>query len=331
MSHKRPTERSRARTVFTSRRALVLGCALGALAACSRSERASQQSASTESASTESASAAAAAPSGDSSGGAAAPVESTGSTGAVTSAPTDSSAAPAATPAHGAPTADSARTATGEKGKTAAASSTPRAVSKAAQATSSTSATKPRSGEARSAATTQPAPGTSQNTVAAGTDTARTASASNAAATDSTQSSKSAPSAGTPASASSDTAGLCETINGPKGVQPQKPGADPLLVSQSEYDGWKMFAVYCYRCHGEDAMGGGVGPNLRHSVGPEGTVNHACFVYTVTNGRPAKGMPTWKVLLDQEQIENIWHYLQARSSGRLIPGRPHTAAAKSGE
>ena len=41
---------------------------------------------------------------------------------------------------------------------------------------------------------------------------------------------------------------------------------DHLLVSPQEYEGWKMFSVYCYRCHGVDAMGGGIAPNLRHSV-----------------------------------------------------------------
>jgi mono/diheme cytochrome c family protein len=135
----------------------------------------------------------------------------------------------------------------------------------------------------------------------------------------------------TAAAAPKDTSGLCQTINGANGAQPQKPGADPLAVDQAEYDGWKMFHVYCYRCHGEDAMGSNFAPNLRHSVGPEGTVNHACFIYTVTNGRLEKGMPTWKALLDPTQMENIWHYLQARSSGRLAPGRPHLAGAgKSG-
>ena len=29
---------------------------------------------------------------------------------------------------------------------------------------------------------------------------------------------------------------------------------DSLLVSDSIYQGWKWWHVYCYRCHGEDAM-----------------------------------------------------------------------------
>ncbi|MEO8881656.1 MAG: cytochrome c [Gemmatimonadaceae bacterium] len=103
-------------------------------------------------------------------------------------------------------------------------------------------------------------------------------------------------------------------------------GADHLAVSPQEYEGWKMFAVYCYRCHGVDAMGGGIAPNLRHSVSSEGNVTHDVFVTTVTYGRTALGMPTWRALLSPEQIEDLWLYVNARSSGRLYPGRPHMAS-----
>jgi cytochrome c len=87
-----------------------------------------------------------------------------------------------------------------------------------------------------------------------------------------------------------------------------------------------MFSVYCYRCHGVDAMGGGIAPNLRHSVSSEGSVTHEVFIQTVTNGRLDKGMPSWKALLSPEQMEDLWQYINARSSGRLAPGRPHMAS-----
>ena len=101
---------------------------------------------------------------------------------------------------------------------------------------------------------------------------------------------------------------------------------DHLLVSPAEYEGWKMFSVYCYRCHGVDAMGGGIAPNLRHSVSSEGSVTHEVFITTVTNGRLDKGMPTWKALLSPAQMEDLWAYINARSSNRLYAGRPHMAA-----
>jgi mono/diheme cytochrome c family protein len=100
---------------------------------------------------------------------------------------------------------------------------------------------------------------------------------------------------------------------------------DHLTASPAAYQGWKTFHVYCYRCHGVDAMGSDLAPNLRHSVGPEGSVTHEVFVTTVKEGRLPKGMPSWKALLDDQQIENLWAYLRARSSGELAPGRPRQA------
>jgi mono/diheme cytochrome c family protein len=98
---------------------------------------------------------------------------------------------------------------------------------------------------------------------------------------------------------------------------------DHLAVNAVVYQGWKMFEVYCTRCHGEDAVGSSFAPALKRSVGPSGTIDHVTFFQTVTHGRPAKGMPTWGNLLSPEQKEDIWNYLRARAVGGLAPGRPH--------
>ena len=111
----------------------------------------------------------------------------------------------------------------------------------------------------------------------------------------------------------------------PAAQQAAAPQDDHLTASPAAYQGWKTFHVYCYRCHGTDAMGSDLAPNLRHSVGPEGSVTHEVFVTTVKEGRLPKGMPSWKALLSDEQIENVWAYLKARSSGQLAPGRPRQA------
>jgi mono/diheme cytochrome c family protein len=108
-----------------------------------------------------------------------------------------------------------------------------------------------------------------------------------------------------------------------------RPGGDKLAVTASEYDGWKMFHVYCYRCHGVDAMGSDLAPNLRHSVGPQGGVSESCFFQTVWHGRPDKGMPTWSTLLDSAQVRDLYHYVLARSMGGLAPGRPHESGSAS--
>ena len=147
----------------------------------------------------------------------------------------------------------------------------------------------------------------------AGTASSNTSSTS---ATTSTSSPSASTSADTGQKTAADTSKKTASAGG---------AVDHLLVSPQEYEGWKMFSVYCYRCHGVDAMGGGIAPNLRHSVSSEGSVTHEVFVQTVTNGRLDKGMPTWKALLSPEQIEDLWLYINARSSGRLAPGRPHMA------
>jgi mono/diheme cytochrome c family protein len=101
---------------------------------------------------------------------------------------------------------------------------------------------------------------------------------------------------------------------------------DSLLVPDSIYQGWKWFHVYCFRCHGEDAVGGvnPSAPDLRWALNPVGgSFPRDSFVYTALNGRPAKGMPSWKVLLDTSAIYQLYAYVKARSDGWLKAGHPH--------
>jgi len=101
---------------------------------------------------------------------------------------------------------------------------------------------------------------------------------------------------------------------------------DSLLVPDSVYQGWKWFAVYCFRCHGEDAMNPILpnAPDLRWAVSPTGAnFPRDSFVHTALNGRLDKGMPSWKALLDTAAINELYLYVKARSDGWLKPGRPH--------
>lgn len=110
---------------------------------------------------------------------------------------------------------------------------------------------------------------------------------------------------------------------------PADSGPDSLLVSDSVYQGWKWWHVYCYRCHGEDAIGGvnPLAPDLRWALSPTGAnFPRDSFVYTALNGRLAKGMPAWKELLDTSAIQELYQYVRARSDGWLKPGRPHRAS-----
>lgn len=119
---------------------------------------------------------------------------------------------------------------------------------------------------------------------------------------------------------------LCVAAPRDAAAQGQSAGRDSLLASEDEYQGWKWFHVYCYRCHGTDAFGGQLAPDLRHAVSSDGSVTAELFLVTTRDGRPEKGMPAWSQLLDARQIQQLYAYLKARSDGRLAAGRPHREA-----
>jgi hypothetical protein len=108
---------------------------------------------------------------------------------------------------------------------------------------------------------------------------------------------------------------------------------DPHFETQDElygriYNGWKWFHVYCFRCHGVDAAGSDIAPNLRESIK---AIPYPEFHNLVREGRPARGMQSWKALLDNKQITDIFYYVQARSDRVLTPGRPDEVGKGGGE
>lgn len=118
-------------------------------------------------------------------------------------------------------------------------------------------------------------------------------------------------------------------LRGGRGARPIRPAPAPdsLEASEAEYQGWKTFHVYCYRCHGTDALGSDLAPNLRQSVSEQGSVTKDVFMTTVKEGRVPKGMPGWKTVLSDEQVEQLYAYVKARSDKRLAAGRPHRKAS----
>ena len=95
-------------------------------------------------------------------------------------------------------------------------------------------------------------------------------------------------------------------------------------VSSAVYEGWKQFALYCARCHGDFGVGTSFAPALIESVKPTGTIPTAeLFIQTVCAGRLDKGMPAWCALgLDISAMQAIHVYLLERASGKLGVGRP---------
>jgi mono/diheme cytochrome c family protein len=107
---------------------------------------------------------------------------------------------------------------------------------------------------------------------------------------------------------------------------------DKLLVTETEYQGWRYYSVYCERCHAPDAVGTADAPDLRYSVSPEGGVTIDSFRVIVRKGtenrEEKKVMKGFEDLLDDQRIEQVYAYIKARSEERLAPGRPHRAAGQ---
>ena len=111
---------------------------------------------------------------------------------------------------------------------------------------------------------------------------------------------------------------LATLVGGSRGV-PESQAQETAQVSEVVMNGWRWFHVYCFRCHGVDAVGSSIAPNLRESIK---ALPHDEFIRIIREGRPEKGMQAWNVLLDASQMEDIYQYVMERTTGRLKPGRP---------
>jgi mono/diheme cytochrome c family protein len=107
------------------------------------------------------------------------------------------------------------------------------------------------------------------------------------------------------------------TPNRPLASQ-EKPAA---RASKVEIEGWRQYMVNCARCHGDDAVGGVMAPDLRKSVA-SGAGSEAAFHSIVKAGRRGKGMPGFKGTLSDQKISAIYAYVAARAKGGLPAGRP---------
>ena len=85
--------------------------------------------------------------------------------------------------------------------------------------------------------------------------------------------------------------------------------------------------MYCYRCHGVDAVGTTNAPSL---IDPSRKLSSAEFLKVVMNGVPDKGMQAWDKLLERKQVAEIHMYVRARTDKVLPPGRPDEVGPNGG-
>ena len=99
-------------------------------------------------------------------------------------------------------------------------------------------------------------------------------------------------------------------------------------VYRDVYDGWKWWHVYCFRCHGTNAVATATAPSL---IDPNRPLTARAFLAIVRDGLPDKGMQAWDKLLDAKQIGQIHLYVRARTDKVLPPGRPDEVGPKGGQ
>jgi quinohemoprotein ethanol dehydrogenase len=76
-------------------------------------------------------------------------------------------------------------------------------------------------------------------------------------------------------------------------------------------EGKFLYASFCYRCHGVDAVAGSGVPDLRYATAPV----HQQFAAIVLDGaRELRGMPSFKDLLTREQVRTIQAYVLSRAA-----------------
>ncbi len=90
-------------------------------------------------------------------------------------------------------------------------------------------------------------------------------------------------------------------------------------VTKDVFHGYQLYNSYCYRCHGTDATGGQLGPDLRRSVG---NMKQQEFLSVAMTGRKEQGMPAWAGFLSEKDVVDVYKYVKGRSLELVPSGRP---------
>jgi cytochrome c len=109
--------------------------------------------------------------------------------------------------------------------------------------------------------------------------------------------------------------GTTAKLDFPLFVEGQQP-----KVTKAVFHGYEMFDSYCYRCHGQDATGSEIAPDLRNSL--KTGMTEGQFLSVAMAGRADKGMPSWAGFLSEDEIKQIYEYVKGRSLDLVPVGRP---------
>jgi cytochrome c len=90
-------------------------------------------------------------------------------------------------------------------------------------------------------------------------------------------------------------------------------------VTKDVFHGYQLYNSYCYRCHGTDATGGQLGPDLRRTVV---NTKQREFLSVAMTGRKEQGMPAWAGFLSEKDVVDVYKYVKGRSLDLVPSGRP---------
>ena len=94
-------------------------------------------------------------------------------------------------------------------------------------------------------------------------------------------------------------------------------------VTKEVFRGYQLYNSYCYRCHGTDAGGSQLAPDLRHSLAVG--LKQRDFLSIAMAGKKEQGMPAWAGFLSEDDVVHIFRYVKGRSLDLVSPGRPPSA------
>jgi mono/diheme cytochrome c family protein len=96
--------------------------------------------------------------------------------------------------------------------------------------------------------------------------------------------------------------------------EPTAPEILPVTVEPDPVRGATIFAETCFICHGENGQGTERAPRL-NDLATLKDFDDAWYRKTISNGRPAQGMPTWGTVLSPAQIDDVVALIAAWREG----------------
>ena len=99
--------------------------------------------------------------------------------------------------------------------------------------------------------------------------------------------------------------------------EPNAPVIEPDVFVPDAARGALLFNTTCVVCHGEDGQGTDRAPALNDSSRLSSLDNN-WYRATISNGRPALGMPTWGTVLSPNQIDDVLALIDAWRAGMEV-------------